>query len=87
LRYFRALEHVVLGESYLGYLTLVLLPPLLSYGLFRRFLPQCWAIALAIVFVIVPVGAAAGTTVFQYAQWATRGFVDPAAYIFSSPRC
>ena len=29
LRYFRALEHVVFGESYLGYLSLVLLLPFL----------------------------------------------------------
>ena len=32
LRYFRALEHVVFGESYLGYLSLVLLLPLLTWG-------------------------------------------------------
>ena len=40
LRYFRALEHVVFGESYLGYLSLVLLLPFLVFGLFRRFLPS-----------------------------------------------
>jgi hypothetical protein len=39
LRYFRALEHVIFGESYLGYLSLVLLLPLLTWGLARRLLP------------------------------------------------
>jgi hypothetical protein len=82
LRYFRALEHIVFGESYLGYLSLVLLLPLLTYGLLRRFLPNTWSIATAIVFTAVPVGAAFGTTFFQYAQWASRGFADPAAYVF-----
>jgi len=82
LRYFRAIEHVVFGESYLGYLTLVLLFPFLTYWLFDRFLPRRWAIGLAITFIAIPVGALFGTTFFQYAQWASRGFADPAAYIF-----
>ncbi len=81
LRYFRALEHIVFGESYLGYLTLVLLLPFLTYCLFRRFLPNEWSLACAIVFTAIPVGAVFGTTFFQYAQWASRGFADPAAYI------
>ncbi len=38
LRYFRALEHVVFGETYFGYLSLVLTLPFLALGLFRRFL-------------------------------------------------
>jgi hypothetical protein len=82
LRYFRAIEHIVFGESYLGYLTLVLLLPLLTYWLFYRFLPKRWAIAVALIFTAIPVGAIAGTTFFQYAQLASRGFADPAAYIF-----
>jgi hypothetical protein len=81
LRYFRALEHIVFGESYLGYFTLVLLLPLLTYRLFRRFLPNEWSLASALVFTAIPVGAVFGTTFFQYAQWASRGFADPAAYI------
>ncbi|HZL62277.1 MAG TPA: hypothetical protein VFC32_08255, partial [Pseudolabrys sp.] len=43
LRYFRALEHIAFGESYLGYLSLILLLPFLAYGLFRRFLPEIWS--------------------------------------------
>jgi hypothetical protein len=82
LRYFRALEHAVFGESYLGYLSLVLLLPLLTYGLLRRFLPNQWSLAGAIVFTAIPLGALFGTTFFQYAEWASRGFADPAAYIF-----
>jgi hypothetical protein len=81
LRYFRAIEHIVFGESYLGYLSLVLLLPFLAYWLFNRFLPRRWAIAVAIIFTAVPVGALFGTTFFQYGQWASRGFADPAAYI------
>ena len=81
LRYFRALEHIVFGESYLGYLSIVLLFPFLVYGLFRRFLPKRWALALIVIFVAIPVGIAFGTSFVQYEQWASRGFADPMAYI------
>ena len=81
LRYFRALEHVVFGESYLGYLSLVLLLPLLTCALARRFLPQRWAIGVALIFVAIPVGELFGTTFLDYAKWAAHGFADPAAYI------
>jgi hypothetical protein len=81
LRYFRALEHVVFGESYLGYLSLVLLFPFLAWSLFRRFLPERWSLALIFVFVAIPIGTLFGTSFVQYEQWASRGFADPAAYI------
>ena len=81
LRYARAIEHIVFGESYLGYLSLVLALPFLVYFLFRRFLPNRWSLAGTIVFTAIPAGALFGTTFFQYAVWASRGFADPAAYI------
>ena len=56
LRYFRALEHVVFGESYLGYLSLVLAFPFFVLLLFRRFLDARWALALIVLFVAVPLG-------------------------------
>ena len=81
LRYFRAVEHIFFGDSYLGYLSLILLLPLIALGLFRRFLPGKWALALALLFVAVPISMMFGTTFADYAKWASRGFADPAAYI------
>jgi hypothetical protein len=81
LRYFRALEHIFFGESYLGYLSLVLLFPFLVYRLFRRFLPHDWSLVSALIFIAIPVGVLFGTSFIQYAQLAARGFADPAAYI------
>jgi hypothetical protein len=81
LRYFRALEHIVFGESSLGYLSIILSFPFLVYGLFRRFLPDRWSLALILLFVAIPVGIAFGTSFVQYEQWASRGFADPMAYI------
>jgi hypothetical protein len=82
LRYLRAAEHLIFGESYLGYLALVLILPFLVFALFRRFLPLRWALALTLVFAAVPVGALFGSSLVQYVKWAARGFADPAAYIF-----
>jgi hypothetical protein len=81
LRYARALEHVIFGETYLGYLSLVLAFPFVMLALFRRFLSERWAIALVLLFVAVPLGALFGTTFVQYAKLAAKGFADPAAYI------
>jgi hypothetical protein len=81
LRYFRALEHIIFGESYLGYLSIVLLFPFLVYHLFRRFLLENWSLALIFIFVAIPIGIIFGTSFVQYEQWASRGFADPAAFI------
>ena len=82
LRYARALEHVIFGETYLGYLSLILFFPFVMLALFRRFLTERWALALVLLFVAVPIGALFGTTFVQYAKLAAKGFADPAAYIF-----
>lgn len=82
LRYFRALEHIVFGESYLGYLSLILLLPMLVWRLFRRFLPEPWPLTLTLMFIAVPVGLLFGTSFTHYVKWAGRGFADPLAYIF-----
>jgi hypothetical protein len=80
MRYLRAAEHLVFGESYLGYLALVLLLPFLVFALFRRFLPLRWALALTVIFAAIPVGVLFGSSLVQYVKWAARGFADPAAY-------
>jgi len=81
LRYFRALEHIAFGDSYLGYLSLILLLPFLVHRLFRRFLPEPWPLALILLFVAIPLGMLFGTSFAHYVKWAARGFADPAAYI------
>ena len=80
MRYLRAVEHVVFGETYLGYLSLILLPPFLVFILFRRFLPLRWALAVVVIFAAIPVGVLFGSSLVQYVKWAARGFADPAAY-------
>jgi hypothetical protein len=80
LRYFRSFEHIIFGESYLGYLSLLIVMPFLVFGLFRRFIPR-WALALTLLFIAVPIGMLFGTSFTNYAKLAAKGFADPAAYI------
>jgi hypothetical protein len=82
MRYLRVFEHMIFGETYLGYLSLVLLLPFLVFAMFRRFLPVDWSLALALIFVAIPVGVLFGSSLVQYVKWAARGFADPAAYVF-----
>jgi hypothetical protein len=80
MRYLRAAEHLVFGESYLGYLALILLLPFLVFAMFRRFVPPRWALAVTLIFVTLPIGVLFGSSLVQYVKWAARGFADPAAY-------
>jgi hypothetical protein len=80
-RYLRALEHVIFGETYLGYLSLILAFPLALFALFQRFVPRVWALACLIVFMAIPLGTIFGTSFFHYMKNASRGYADPAAAI------
>jgi hypothetical protein len=82
LRYFRALEMIVFGDSNLGYLSIVLALPALAWRLFARFLSESFAWRLALIFTLLPIGEIFGTSFFEYAKWAGRGFADPLAHIF-----
>jgi hypothetical protein len=82
MRYVRVAEHLIFGETYLGYLSLILALPFLVLAMFRRFLPESWALALTFVFAAIPIGVLFGSSLVQYVKWAARGFADPAAYIF-----
>ena len=81
LRYLRAIEMIFFGDSSLGYLSLILLMPIIVLSLFKRFLSDAFAWRLALIFTIVPIGAIFGSSFFDYAKWAARGFADPAAQI------
>jgi hypothetical protein len=82
LRYLRALERFIFGDTFLGYLTLMLAMPLLVFAAFKRFFTPRTALALVLIFIAVPIGALFGSTYFQYTKWAARGFADPAAAAF-----
>jgi hypothetical protein len=81
LRYVRALERYLFGDTQFGYLSLLLAMPLIVFALFRRFFSARIALALAVVFTAIPVGAIFGTSYVLYVKLVARGFADPASYI------
>ncbi len=82
LRYFRALEMIVFGDTNLGYLSLMLLLPIVVLALFKRFLSDAFAWRVALIFTATPAGAVFGSSFFHYAKWSSHGFADPIAFIF-----
>ena len=80
LRYWRTLERFLFGDTFLGYFSIILLLPFLVLALARRFLPRRWALAFVLIFVAVPVGTAFGSSLVDYAVWASRGFADPLGF-------
>jgi hypothetical protein len=81
MRYVRAVEQFLFGDTFLGYLTMILAFPLIVHALFARFLTPRWALVLVLLFVATPLGALFGSSLFYYVVWASRGFADPLAFI------
>jgi hypothetical protein len=81
LRYVRALELLGFGDTFLLYLSAMLVLPILAFALFSRFLAPRWALALVLGFAATPIGALFGSSLFQYVEWASRGFADPLAVV------
>lgn len=80
-RYFGMAEHLVFGDTYLGYLSVMLALPFLVFALFRRFIGHTWALVVTLLFTAVPLGVLFGSTLTQYVVWAARGFADPFAFV------
>jgi hypothetical protein len=80
-RYLRALEHLIFGETSFGTVSLLLLLPFLVFVLFRRYFVARTALAMALIFVAIPIGALFGSTFFIYVKHAAHGFGDSAAAI------
>ncbi len=80
-RYLRAVEHLIFGETSFGAVSLLLLLPFLVFALFRRYFVARTALAMALIFVAVPIGALFGSTFFIYVKHAAHGFGDSVAAI------
>ena len=76
MRYFRALEFLLFGDTFLLYLLLVLILPLIVHAAAARFMGSAWAFAFTLGFVLTPVGVLFGTSYLHYVSWAARGYSD-----------
>ena len=80
-RYFRLLERLIFGDTFLGYFSAVLLLPFLVLALARRFLPAAWSLAFVLLFAATPFGVVFGSTLADYITIASRGYADTFAYV------
>jgi hypothetical protein len=80
-RYLRTVEHFFSGETYFGYVSLLLLLPLLVFCLFRRYFAARTALAAALIFIAIPAGALFGSTFYLYVKHAAHGYGDTAAAV------
>ena len=80
-RYLRTAEHLVFGETYFGYVSLLLLLPFLVFYLFRRCFTARAALAIVLIFIAIPVGALFGSTFYLYVKHAAHGYGDSAAAV------
>ena len=76
LRYLRALEKFIFGDTNFGYLTLLLMFTLVVFQIFQRFVGTSWALFVAALFV-TPLGAPFALGLPAYGTVASMGFPDP----------
>ena len=91
LRYFRAFEKFVFGDTNLGYLTVLMVLPIFIYYVFRKFISFRWALLFTLLFMgpwilkkTLDSGQVFGDFYFRYQTfiaWAEAGLAEPFAWI------
>ena len=80
LRYVRAVEKLLFGDTHMGYLWILLLYPVLLFFLLKRYLNLKWAVSLIFIFL----GATAlndwGFSFRDYVDWVREGYPETAGY-------
>ena len=80
LRYFRALEQFMFGETNFGILLCTMFFPVFLYYLLRRLLPPRWSLALICIFLFTPIFERLGFAHFVYLREMIKGFPEPVGY-------
>jgi hypothetical protein len=81
MSYLHGVERFIVGDTNLGYTTLLLMLPLLTYVIWRRFLPQAWALAAALILGICPLVTA--IFAFNRADTVAFGFIAAIAVLLA----
>ncbi len=79
-RYFRALERLLFGDTFLGYFSIILVLPFLALSLAKRLMPMNFALGLILLFAVTPAGVLFGSTITDYIVAAARGYGDPFSF-------
>ena len=80
LRYFRAIEQFLFGQTNFGIVLCTMFLPVFLYYLLRRLLPIRWSIALICIFLFTPIFERFGFAHFVYLREMIKGFPEPLGY-------
>jgi hypothetical protein len=80
IRYFRALEKAIFGETAYFYLLAFSFFPVVLYKLVR-YVSAPWIGIFMATFLFFGIGASFGLDFYAYTYWMLRGFAEPAAYM------
>lgn len=79
LRYLRAVEKIIFGDTNFLYLSILLALPLVVFGICRHFLGGAWALVATLFFMASWRGGITGLSFKSYAAWVSPiGFADTA---------
>lgn len=80
LRYFRALEDFLFGDTNFGMVLCIMFLPLFLYFFVRRLLPFRLSVALIFLFLFTPLLERFGFAHFLYVKEMIKGFAEPVGY-------
>jgi hypothetical protein len=80
LRYFRAIEQFLFGETNFGVVLCTMFLPVFLYYFLRRLLPSRWSMALVCIFLFTPIFERFGFAHFVYLREMIKGFPEPLGY-------
>ena len=80
LRYLNAVENLIFGDTYFGYLLFLSAFPVLVHAFFRRYLPLKWALTLTVIFLVTTGLKDWGMAFREYANWVELGYPETVGY-------
>ncbi len=80
LRYLKALEDILFGDTNFGVLLCTMFIPIFLYFVLRRLFPLRWAVGLILIFLFTPLFERLGFAQFLYVREMTKGFPEPLGY-------
>jgi hypothetical protein len=80
LRYLKALEDLLFGDTNFGVLLCTMFVPIFLYFLLRRLFPLRWSVCLIVIFLFTPLFERLGFAQYLYVKEMIKGFPEPLGY-------
>jgi hypothetical protein len=80
MRYLKALEDMLFGDTNFGVLLCTMLVPIFLYFILRRLFPLRWSVSLIVIFLFTPLLERLGFAQYLYVKEMIKGFPEPLGY-------